>query len=595
MTDEARSSPEGRSAGVALTRSEKQIVLTVAIAIALTRLLALSASLFDWDEALFVLGVRDYDVASHHPHPPGYPLFIAAAKAFAFAGLDEFRALQSVVLLAAVCVFPAVFLLAREIGFGFTTSVGGALVFSFLPNVWIYGGTAFSDVPGSVAGLFACLLLLRGRRDRRSYLAGAVVLGLAVGIRPTNLLLGAVPAVLATWRWVRESRSTVAAAILAGALIGAASYWGAAVASSSIHEYVESVKLQARYVRQIDSWRNPVRGPLAEVASIFMIWPVRQQQQMVGLALLAVVSLVAGAIRWRGAPWLTFAIFAPFAIFAWLNLDFEAAGRYSIAYLPAHALLAADGLGVISRGRRRVQAVLVGCVATVFVVWASPGIQRQRSVPSPPAAALEWARTHSARSTPIYVYSGLLPQASAILRAHPVVLFDARDQVDTLDEKAWVVDLVPVEGGLNFIWPRKELWKVLRRRCFEASVSHPEQRVRFGAGWYGVEGGGAETWRWMGGEGIAHLAGLEGGAQLRIRMHIPLHALPEKPEIEVRLNGILLERFVVDRDYLEKTWKARGRAGENELRIRTSIAAAVPTDSRTLGLRVDRMSWSRLH
>ena len=41
----------------------------------------LPPSLEDLDSINFALGVRDFDVARHQPHPPGYPVFIAAAKA----------------------------------------------------------------------------------------------------------------------------------------------------------------------------------------------------------------------------------------------------------------------------------------------------------------------------------------------------------------------------------------------------------------------------------------------------------------------------------------------------------------------------------
>ena len=41
----------------------------------------LPASLEDLDSINFALGVRHFDVAEHQPHPPGYPVYIAAAKA----------------------------------------------------------------------------------------------------------------------------------------------------------------------------------------------------------------------------------------------------------------------------------------------------------------------------------------------------------------------------------------------------------------------------------------------------------------------------------------------------------------------------------
>src|SRR2546423_408009 len=48
--------------------------------VALTRIPALSRSLWDWDEALFCFAMQDYDVAAYRPHPPGFPLFVAAAR-----------------------------------------------------------------------------------------------------------------------------------------------------------------------------------------------------------------------------------------------------------------------------------------------------------------------------------------------------------------------------------------------------------------------------------------------------------------------------------------------------------------------------------
>ena len=41
----------------------------------------LPPTLEDIDSINFALGVRDFDVAQHQPHPPGYPVFIALAKA----------------------------------------------------------------------------------------------------------------------------------------------------------------------------------------------------------------------------------------------------------------------------------------------------------------------------------------------------------------------------------------------------------------------------------------------------------------------------------------------------------------------------------
>ena len=39
----------------------------------------LARSLEDIDSINFALGLRDFDVAQHQPHPPGYPVYIGLA------------------------------------------------------------------------------------------------------------------------------------------------------------------------------------------------------------------------------------------------------------------------------------------------------------------------------------------------------------------------------------------------------------------------------------------------------------------------------------------------------------------------------------
>src|SRR5437660_9288454 len=56
-------------------------IVTVALVFLAVHLPYFPKSLEDLDSINFALGVRRFDVAEHQPHPPGYPLFIALAKA----------------------------------------------------------------------------------------------------------------------------------------------------------------------------------------------------------------------------------------------------------------------------------------------------------------------------------------------------------------------------------------------------------------------------------------------------------------------------------------------------------------------------------
>jgi hypothetical protein len=72
-------------------------VRTALVALSFLFLLAHAACLpstfADLDAINFALGVRDFDVAQHQPHPPGYPVFIGVAKvstaAIAAFGIED--------------------------------------------------------------------------------------------------------------------------------------------------------------------------------------------------------------------------------------------------------------------------------------------------------------------------------------------------------------------------------------------------------------------------------------------------------------------------------------------------------------------------
>jgi hypothetical protein len=577
--------------------TQRRIVLILAIAIGLTRFVAIAHSMFDWDEALFSLGVRDYEVADHRPHPPGYPLYIAAAKVIALTGLDAFRCLQVVVVLGALFLFPALYLLAREIGFDVPTAVAGAAVYAFLPNVWIYGGTAFSDVPATTLVFLACALLLRGRRDARAYVYGAILLGIAAGIRPANLLVGAVPALLATGAQLRaKAYRTIALAMLLGALIVGGSYVGAALASRSVRDYINIVREQSQYVHDIDSWHNPGRPSLYEAAKAFILWPFEQEDVLNAIAIAATLSTIGAIVRKRFAPLLTLAIFTPLAVMSWLNLDISTPARYAIGYMAAHALLAADGFLLFGR---KAQVALCAATIVVLIVWSWPALRSQRTTDAPPVAALLWVRENVPPTAPVYVHGTLGPLADYILAGRRPNFFEEAADIPASMGDAWVVDRLVREGSQSFVRRRTTLWKVLRRRNFEASVSRASRLQRFGDGWYPEESDATHAFHWMKKEGAVLLPAMNGSGVLAIELSVPRELRATPPTLEVRWNGQPLAMFAAA-THVKRSWTLPSRNDGNELRIVTS-ATVVPAsrghsiDTRELGLQLDRLSWMPAH
>src|SRR6478752_5532343 len=58
----------------------RRLVAAAAFVFLVVHLRALPQTLEDIDSINFALGVEAFDVASHRPHPPGYPVYIGLAK-----------------------------------------------------------------------------------------------------------------------------------------------------------------------------------------------------------------------------------------------------------------------------------------------------------------------------------------------------------------------------------------------------------------------------------------------------------------------------------------------------------------------------------
>lgn len=605
--------PVGESDALApLSNFERRLLWLNTVLCVLTRWFAMSASLWDWDEVLFSSAMLDYDVPSHRPHPPGFPLFILTAKFARWFISNDFHALQTVNLLAAIFLLPVLFLLCRELRFPYHVSLLAANLCVFFPNVWFFGGTAFSDVPSLTLAVLACYLLLRGRRDGWAYVAGAIVLGLAAGYRSQNLLLGAAPALVASLVQMRRRKwLLVAVAGTLGAVIVFGSYWGAARASSSPENFRQAIEHHREYIVKVDSFLSPTRPPLWRLFDDFFVRPFRAGVINYVLLGLNLVSFVHALLkRYRPVLW-AMVIFVPFGIMAWLILDIMSISRFSLGYIPLLAILSADGLTLICAlfarrygvTQQRLFAIAAGVIVLTLILWSVPALWTARSTDSPPAASLRWIRSHvKPGEGRIYVASGMLPFAQYALSDYPLteVLDDRAVPLQTVKgQKAYLL----IEGAsenpaaIRFLRPRRRLWKVVRHRYFEVSIIPMDRAARFREGWYESENTGAEAWRWMGRRSVTELPPVGGPARLQLDLQFPLDTLLTTPMVTVSLNGIVLDRFAASESQLKRQYLVSGEVNKiNRLMIETTEAVnplqrGLADDPRDLGLLLRSISW----
>jgi hypothetical protein len=182
--------------------SHEVLVASAAALVLLAHLALFRPALEDIDSINFALGIRDYDVTRHQPHPPGYPLYILVAGAAAglistfHPGLSSPEAAGLV--LAAVLAGAVAVVLARRVllaaGCSARMATTATCLFACAPLPWITGARPLSDMPGLAVGLAGQWLLLRVATPTadapwwRAAGAGLLV-GLAIGVRSQVLWL----------------------------------------------------------------------------------------------------------------------------------------------------------------------------------------------------------------------------------------------------------------------------------------------------------------------------------------------------------------------------------------------------------------------
>jgi hypothetical protein len=245
-------------------RGLRQVALVAAAAAVVTRVPFAARRLWDHDSVQFALGVEKYDLAAHHPHPPGYPLYIAVLKLLAMLGVDSLHGMVALSILAAALgaglIVPLTARLAsapaergvpaaRLAGLGGTAPsadvVGiprppggaagapgrlaagavraGALaaaLYVFNPLLWFYGELplVYAVEGGMTVGLaYAALRMADGRGP---FLAACAAFALAGGVRPSTLVLLLPLFLLGAWHAWRRGATT--GTMAAGAALGAA-------------------------------------------------------------------------------------------------------------------------------------------------------------------------------------------------------------------------------------------------------------------------------------------------------------------------------------------------------------------------------------
>src|SRR5262245_46184295 len=170
-----------------LSRLSRFSPLVIVIFILLSRAPFLAQMPYGLDSIQYVLGVANYDVRLHQPHPPGYFLFVMAGRLATLVFHDPNRSFVALnIVFGALCVC-IVLQLDRDL-FDRATGFAAVVLLATSSTFWFHAEVALSNEFDCL--LVSCLALLCWRtlqgRHHFSYLA-ALVLGLAGGVRQNTL------------------------------------------------------------------------------------------------------------------------------------------------------------------------------------------------------------------------------------------------------------------------------------------------------------------------------------------------------------------------------------------------------------------------
>jgi len=412
----------------------------LALIFALAHVPFLAHSLEDIDSVNFALGVRDFDVAQHRPHPPGYPLYIAIGKlgtaiaggvmAESPASSVEARALASISLLAGLVAMAGLYgvfssLASRSPG-SFSPSAtlnveafAATAVTVSCPLFWYLAARPMSDLPGLAFALAAqaCLLLAWQRQapgpdgDRRlspaltaasgrMIVVGSLLAALSIGMRSQTVWLTVPLLVLVLFDRVGRG---VAGAMIGGGIMFVAGglLWGIPllVASGGLGPYLAALGTQAG--EDFAGGEMLYTNPSARAAAFAVMRTFLDPWDSPILGGLVVLLAAAGVARLMMRDRRTLAAIvamsAPYLVF---HLAFQDTSfiRYALPVVPAVAFLAVRGAALANqRGIIAVAAAL----SIAGVAIASPVLAAYGAEPSPTVRVLESMQADASAGTPV--------------------------------------------------------------------------------------------------------------------------------------------------------------------------------------------------
>ena len=436
---------------VSADSARSALIATLALVFLAFHLPYLPASLEDLDSINFALGMRRFDVAEHQPHPPGYPLFILAAKGAQTLVRSEAGALAAVSIISGALGVLAIAALFRALdglkmvpaGQSTAWPMAATAVAMACPLYWFTAARPLSDVPGLAAAIAVQAAILTAANTRALVIASACA-ALAVGIRsqvvwltlPLLLLIAVWPDLGVRQRVARGSGERprawggVALAYVAGALVwavplvvlsgGPAAYWRAFFSQGA--EDLSGIQML---------WTTPNVRTLVDALYYSLIAPWAVWWIAAAVLVFALAGAAALVRRHPAALIVLAAAFGPYFVFDLLFQE-TFTGRYALPLVIPVAFLAVNGARLLPEP---VGLSLAALLAMSCAHIGGTSVAAFSAQPAPAFRLLDDMRS-AARS-------------AGTTGAPPVLAMDRREEFDLRRPIKWMGDAMQMEAAFE--------------------------------------------------------------------------------------------------------------------------------------------------
>ena len=350
--------------------------------------------LFSWDSGLLATGIISFDFLSSQPHPPFYPLTIAAGKLLA-PWLGPIAALSWLSVAASSVMVVMTFLTARAFLPVAWAGLAAVLVLSS-PVAHFNGIAPLSYALEGMMNVVVAWTAWRARRapSTRRWVALAIAASVAVGVRPSSMFfLGPLLlwAIWGRWRALRPALIAGIAATLAWAIpmLVAGGGWRAFRAVSAHQSEV--------YILHDPIWRAGW-GPVTERAALMA---AHAPHEAAFLSAVAVVGLIV-VCTWRPGRgtwfWLAWTV-PPLAFFLLVYFGWPVyPSGYLMAVAAPFAIGAAATLHHVHRvtwthpdaGPRSLGTLAVAALVAAPLIWPVDWPEAERPMREAEAWSDSW-------------------------------------------------------------------------------------------------------------------------------------------------------------------------------------------------------------